>query len=170
MLRRQRAGEEGRMPVPEVGGELEVFFHQTVTKRPFKGGCPAREVAGEYRETIVVGGFAMRKTSTFIVSFLALGLLALSSAVPAPAAAQDCPRSFLDDRYCDRDGNLTADLPLDPAEWVEPDTLIFSYTPVEDPSVYKSVWDGFIAHLSEVTGKEDSFLPVQSHAAPSQGM
>src|SRR3546814_2901067 len=89
MLRRQRAGEEGRMPVPEVGGELEVFFHQTVTKRPFKGGCPAREVACEYRETIVVGGFAMRKTSSFVVSFLALGLLALSSAVPAPAAAQD---------------------------------------------------------------------------------
>src|SRR3546814_10573728 len=80
----------------------------------------------------------MRKTSSFVVSFLALGLLALSSAVPAPAAAQDCPRSFLDDRYCDRDGNLTADLPLDPAEWVEPDTLIFSYTPVEDPSVYRS--------------------------------
>src|SRR3546814_11510692 len=112
----------------------------------------------------------MRKLVSFSVSVLALGLLARAMAVPAPAGAEDCPRSFLDDRYCDRDGNLTADLPLDPAEWVEPDTLIFSYTPVEDPSVYKSVWDGFIAHLSEVTGKEVAFFPVQSNAAQLEAL
>ena len=26
--------------------------------------------------------------------------------------------------------------PKDPAEWVDPETLIFAYTPVEDPAVY----------------------------------
>src|SRR3546814_1138558 len=66
--------------------------------------------------------------------FMALGLLAFSGTWAGPAtAAEDCPRSFLDERYCDRDGNPTADLPVDEGEWVDPDTIIFSYTPVEDP-------------------------------------
>ena len=29
-----------------------------------------------------------------------------------------------------------ADLPLDPKDWVDPNTIIFTYTPVEDPAVY----------------------------------
>ncbi len=60
----------------------------------------------------------------------------------------DCPRGTLDKQYCDRDGDLTADLPTDPSEWVDPDSLIFAYIPVEDPAVYKSVWAGFIDHMS----------------------
>lgn len=72
--------------------------------------------------------------------FLAAGLIAFASAGASPAAAaEDCPRGFLDAQYCDRDGDLTADLPTDSAEWLDPDTLIFSYTPVEDPAVYQSV-------------------------------
>ena len=37
-------------------------------------------------------------------------------------AAGDCPRGMLDEKYCDLDGDLVADLPSDPAEWVDPDT------------------------------------------------
>jgi hypothetical protein len=33
----------------------------------------------------------------------------------------------------DADGDLIADIPTDPSELVDPDTLIFAYTPVEDP-------------------------------------
>ena len=90
---------------------------------------------------------------------------------PFPAhAAEECPRSFLDDRYCDRDGNLTADLPLNEDEWVDPDTIIFSYTPVEDPAVYQKVWDGFVQHMAEVTGRKVVFFPVQSYAAQYEAM
>ena len=90
---------------------------------------------------------------------------------PFPAsAAEECPRSFLDDRYCDRDGNLTADLPLNEDEWVDPDTIIFSYTPVEDPAVYQKVWDGFIQHMADVTGRKVVFFPVQSYAAQYEAM
>ena len=90
---------------------------------------------------------------------------------PLPASAnEDCPRSFLDDRYCDRDGNLTADLPLNEDEWVDPDTIIFSYTPVEDPAVYQKVWDGVIQHMADVTGKKVVFFPVQSYAAQYEAM
>ena len=34
------------------------------------------------------------------------------------ALAEDCPRGTLDEQYCDRDGDLVADLPLDEGEWV----------------------------------------------------
>src|SRR5512138_3570494 len=100
-----------------------------------KAACRFEMRAGGCRGTIVVGGFAMRKTRSFFVSILALGLMAAGAGWSAPAAAEDCPRSFLDAQYCDRDGDLTADLPTDPGQWIDPDTLIFSYTPVEDPAV-----------------------------------
>jgi phosphonate transport system substrate-binding protein len=102
--------------------------------------------------------------------FLAAGLLAFAGAWAPAAAAEDCPHGFLDAQYCDRDGDLTADLPLDPADWADPDTLIFSYTPVEDPAVYQSVWQGFLDHLSETTGKKVVFFPVQSNAAQLEAM
>jgi len=86
------------------------------------------------------------------------------------AQAEDCPRGSLDKRYCDRDGDLVADLPVDDKEWVNPDTLIFSYTPVEDPAVYAKVWDGFVKHLGKVTGKKVVFFPVQSNAAQLEAM
>ena len=70
------------------------------------------------------------------------------------AMAEECFRGTLDKQYCDRNRDLVADLPLDPKDWVNPDTIIFSYTPVEDPAIYAKVWDGFIKHMSEVTGKK----------------
>ena len=108
----------------------------------------------------------------FVVSLaLVLGLvLGLVAIAPQAQAAEDCHRGTLDDRYCDRDFNLTADLPTDPAQWVDPDTIIFSYTPVEDPAVYAKVWDGFIQHMSEVTGRKVVFFPVQSYAAQYEAM
>ncbi len=60
---------------------------------------------------------------------------ALTLTLAGPAAAQDCPRGDLDTRYCDVDGDLVADIPTDPSDIVDPDTLIFAYTPVEDPAV-----------------------------------
>lgn len=99
-----------------------------------------------------------------------LALLAAMAFPFAAAAQEDCPRGTLDAQYCDRDGDLTADLPLDPAKWVDPDTIIFAYTPVEDPAVYQKVWDGFINHMAELTGKKVVFFPVQSNAAQLEAM
>ncbi|MEX1034732.1 MAG: phosphate/phosphite/phosphonate ABC transporter substrate-binding protein [Sneathiella sp.] len=76
----------------------------------------------------------------------------------------------LDSRFTDTDGDLTADTPTDPAQQVDPDTLIFAYTPVEDPAVYAKVWDGFLKHMEEVTGKKIQFFPVQSNAAQLEAM
>jgi len=76
----------------------------------------------------------------------------------------------LDSRFTDADGDLVADIPTDPDEWVDPDTLIFAYTPVEDPAVYAEVWAGFLEHLEEATGREVQFFPVQSNAAQLEAM
>ncbi len=86
------------------------------------------------------------------------------------ASAQDCPRGDLDERFCDADGDLIADIPTDPSEQIDPDTLIFAYTPVEDPAVYKTAWSDFLEHLEATTGKEVVFFPVQSNAAQIEAM
>ena len=105
----------------------------------------------------------MRKIFSAI---LAVGLTAFAG----PASAEECPRGTLDKQYCDRNNDQVADLPLDESKWVDPSTIIFSYTPVEDPAVYAKVWDGFIKHMSEVTGKKVVFFPVQSYAAQYEAM
>jgi phosphonate transport system substrate-binding protein len=86
------------------------------------------------------------------------------------AGAQDCPRGELDKAYCDRNGDLVADLPADPKQIVNPSALIFAYTPTEDPAVYQKAWDPFIKHMEKVTGKRVVFFPVQSNAAQYEAM
>lgn len=78
--------------------------------------------------------------------------------------------SAMDARYQDRTGNLVADVPQNQAEWSDPSTLIFAYTPVEDPAVYADVWSEFIEHLEASTGKNVRFFPVQSNAAQIEAM
>jgi len=94
----------------------------------------------------------------------------LTLAIAGPAAAEDCPRGDLDKRFCDVDGDLLADTPTDPADQVDPDTLIFAFTPVEDPAVYKSAWSDFLTHLEKETGKSVVFFPVQNNAAQIEAM
>jgi phosphonate transport system substrate-binding protein len=99
------------------------------------------------------------------------GLIAgLALAAGTAIAAEDCPRGDLDERFCDRDGDLTADTPTDPSKQLDPDTLIFAYTPVEDPAVYKTAWADFLTHLEKETGKKVTFFPVQSNAAQIEAM
>ena len=97
-------------------------------------------------------------------------VIALSFFAVAPAAAQDCERGTLDERYCDVDGDLVADTPTDPSQLVDPETLIFAYTPVEDPAVYKEAWSDFLVHYEKLTGKKTLFFPVQNNAAQIEAM
>ena len=88
----------------------------------------------------------------------------------AAKAQEDCPRGTLDAAYCDRNGDMVADAPADPKKLVNPPTIIFAYTPVEDPAVYARAWDGFVKHMEKVTGKKVVFFPVQSNAAQIEAM
>jgi phosphonate transport system substrate-binding protein len=88
------------------------------------------------------------------------------------AIAQDaCPsRGQLDTLYCDRDGDLVADAPTDPTKWRDPSTLVWAYTPVEDPAVYAVVFKPFTTHLEQCVGKKTVYYPVQSNSAEIEAM
>ncbi|HET8726496.1 MAG TPA: phosphate/phosphite/phosphonate ABC transporter substrate-binding protein [Alphaproteobacteria bacterium] len=99
----------------------------------------------------------------------ALGSFALLAA--QAASAQECAnRGDLDPMYCDADGDLVADAPTDLAEYADPSTLVFAYTPVEDPAIYEDIWQPFIDHLEEVTGRDVQFFAVQSNSAEVEAM
>ncbi len=60
------------------------------------------------------------------------------------AAAQECKnRGQLDTLYCDDNNDLVADAPTDPRKLKDPATLVFAYTPVEDPAVYQNAFKPF---------------------------
>lgn len=94
----------------------------------------------------------------------------LAATVLTLAAGPALAEFALDARYQDADGDLIADIPTDPAQLVDPETLIFAYTPVEDPAVYAEAWKDFITHMETVTGKKVQFFPIDSNAAQIEAM
>ncbi len=110
----------------------------------------------QYTMTLGIGGF--------LVMVLLLGLTATVS-------ADECTnRGVLDVRYCDEDGDLVADPPKDASKYIDPPVLVFSYTPVEDPSVYVNVFTEFLDYLSEKTGKKVKWYGAESYAAQVEAM
>jgi phosphonate transport system substrate-binding protein len=106
------------------------------------------------------------------------GRAAVAAALVCAAAAtgctgplvEDCSRGDLDRRYCDRDGDLVADPAAEPPIRLDPERLIFAYTPVEDPAQYRDVWAGFLEHMEREVGRDVLFFPVQSNAAQIEAM
>lgn len=87
------------------------------------------------------------------------------------ATAHECRnRGQLDTLYCDSNNDLVADAPSDPRKWKDPATLVFAYTPVEDPAVYQNVFKPFTEYLSRCTGKRVIYYPVQSNTAEIEAM
>ena len=98
-------------------------------------------------------------------------LAALAFTASAAFAQDECEnRGALDAQYCDANGDLVADAPEDESQLRNPDTLVFAYTPVEDPAIYEDIWTPFIEHLEEVTGKDVQFFAVQSNSAEVEAM
>ncbi len=99
-----------------------------------------------------------------------IALLAFLTTAPVAAQGTCANRGDLDVRYCDSDGDMLADLPTDPRQVQDPATLVFSYTPVEDPAVYENVFSDFLEHLSKATGKRIRWFPAESYAAQVEAM
>ena len=95
----------------------------------------------------------------------------LLAAAIAPAWAQDCKnRGDLDPMYCDENADMVADAPTDPKKFKNPSTLVFTYTPVEDPAVYEKIFKPFTDYLAQCTAKRVVFYQVQSNAAEIEAM
>jgi phosphonate transport system substrate-binding protein len=89
----------------------------------------------------------------------------------ATAMAQECKnRGQLDTLYCDENNDLVADVPTDPKKLRDPSTLVFAYTPVEDPAVYQNVFKPLTDFLAQCTGKRVIYYPVQSNSAEIEAM
>ncbi len=100
-----------------------------------------------------------------------IGGLLFAATCAAQASAQTCVnRGQLDDLYCDADRDMLADLPTDKAKWKNPSTLIFTYTPIEDPAVYQKIFAHFQEHLGACAGKKVVYYQVQSNAAQIEAM
>ncbi len=79
-------------------------------------------------------------------------------------------RGLLDTQFCDDNRDMVADLPLDSSRWANPDTIFFSYVPVEDPALYKGMFESFLNHLEAVTGKHVRYFSAQSYAAQIEAL
>ena len=48
--------------------------------------------------------------------------------------------------------------------------MVFSYTPVEDPSVYENVFTEFLTYMEKVTGKKVKWYGADSYASQVEAM
>ena len=108
-----------------------------------------------------------------IISWCARAALAVALLGPGAARAQAdacLNRGQLDTLYCDANHDLVADSPTDPKRLRDPSTLVWAYTPVEDPAIYANVFKPFTDHLAQCTGRKIVYYPVQSNAAEIEAM
>ena len=106
-----------------------------------------------------------------LILVMAAIVAVFSPVSPVLAENTQCShRGVLDTRFCDDNRDMVADLPLDSSEWVNPDTIFFSYVPVEDPALYKGMFKSFLDHLEAVTGKHVRYFSAQSYAAQIEAL
>jgi phosphonate transport system substrate-binding protein len=103
-----------------------------------------------------------------VFAAFALVLAAWSGAAHAADACSS--RGELDAMYCDANKDLVADVPGDSKKWKNPSTIVFTYTPVEDPAVYENIFKPFTTYLSQCLNKKVVFYQVQSNAAEIEAM
>ena len=79
-------------------------------------------------------------------------------------------RGVLEEEFCDENYDMVADSPQYSSRWRDPSTLFFTYSPVEHPAVYQSIFLEFQQHLAAVTGKKVAYLSVNSNAAEVEAL
>jgi len=105
------------------------------------------------------------------IAALAAALAAAWAASTAAVAADACAnRGELDTMYCDANKDMVADVPTDSKKLKNPSTIVFTYTPVEDPAVYENIFKPFTTYLAKCLDKKVVFYQVQSNAAEIEAM
>src|SRR5206468_10409632 len=121
---------------PSWGSELSHFYASRVAvpapRQRCDDLCENRPEADA--NTALIGGEKPVKSSIALVA----GFAALFS-LGAYGADACKHRGELDAMYCDENNDMVADSPADPKKWKNPSTIVFTYTPVEDPAVYENV-------------------------------
>jgi phosphonate transport system substrate-binding protein len=121
--------------------------------------------------TVLHGGITM-SISSACRSVLAMAILATAGSIAGGAASaqESCAnRGQLDTLYCDANNDLVADVPAANRQR-DPSTMIFAYTPVEDPAVYANIFKPLMDFMGTCTGKRWVYFPVQSNSAQIEAM
>jgi ABC-type phosphate/phosphonate transport system substrate-binding protein len=115
------------------------------------------------RAKMTITGRQHESKPVFVLAFL------LSAGVALGAGRLQEPRRPRP-MYCDENGDHGRRHAEGPKKLKTPDTLVFTYTPVEDPAVYEKIFKPFTDHLAPVHGKTVVFYQVQSNAAEIEAM
>jgi len=114
--------------------------------------------------------FSSRAAKSQTVTWLAI----LSSSIfflISSAFADTCKsRGDLDTIFCDANGDMTADLPADPKRWKNPQSLLLTYSPQEDPATDEKMWAPYVSHMKTCTKRNVRFLQVHSSAAAIEAL
>ena len=86
------------------------------------------------------------------------------------ATEADCPRGELSQQFCDRDGDMMADAPTDPKQWLDPYTLVFGNTPKQSFIFSKGAQKALMAHIEKITDKRVVSFPYQTNSAELEAM
>ena len=114
---------------------------------------------------------SLQTTRAVLLSAVALtAWLGCQPQAQAQTADQCSHRGQLDTQYCDENNDLVADAPKDPKKWRDPSTLVWAYTPVEDPAIYANVFKPFTDFLEKCVSKKIIYYPVQSNSAEIEAM
>src|SRR4029077_1986019 len=177
--RMQHLGQRGMHPLAFPRGEnrdLQRQFHRGANYRTFVpcGSLPprlgSRNLCENVPEAAAERGLSRGGTSMQARIALAVGLAVLLLPLGAYAADACKHRGELDTMYCDDNNDMVADSPTDPKKWKNPSTIVFTYTPVEDPAVYENIFKPFTTHLPKCVDRKVVFYQVQSNAAEIEAM
>jgi phosphonate transport system substrate-binding protein len=108
--------------------------------------------------------------ATRLATLVAVSVQVLAGATVVSAQDACTNRGQLDTMYCDEDKDLVADVPKDASKQKDPSTLVWAYTPVEDPAVYANIFKPLSDHLGTCVGKKIVYYPVQSNSAEIEAM
>jgi phosphonate transport system substrate-binding protein len=88
------------------------------------------------------------------------------------AHAQECLNwGDLDKKlYCDEGRDLVADTPSQGYRLRDPETLVFSYVPLENASIDEKAFAEFMQHLAKTTGKKVRWADARSSAEQIKAM
>src|SRR5690554_3636896 len=110
------------------------------------------------------------KLSSVMLLWLSV-LLALAASPWSWAVSDACPEdAVVGQDYCDRDGDLLPDPPRSPAAWRNPSTLVWAFSPIEDPAIYAELLKPFTEHLKACLGRQIAYYPVQTSTAEIEAL
>jgi phosphonate transport system substrate-binding protein len=72
-------------------------------------------------------------------------------------------KNRLDERFTDKNEDRVADPPVDPDDWIDPETLLFSYGSTQQAYHHtEQVWSDLLEYLADQTGKPVQFVSIET--------